>query len=146
MLIPHREQDSSQKFLGGVKAWPNCRVWFFPIPAIPPYLVKTPHIHGIPTTDDTTTSGNSLFRDVWGKVLSKFDVGTEDTLGNNRTTFCGKENWVDSNGDIQVGMQGYVSLISPIKIPSSDENVTEGHIKEYQSVNNSFSNGFSLDD
>ena len=40
--------------LWGVEAWslpsrrPN------PIPAIPPYVVKTPHLHGAPTTEETS--------------------------------------------------------------------------------------------
>ena len=53
VLTQFSEQVSSPKFLGGVKAWPNYRSRFTPIPAIPPYAMRTPHIHGMLTTDDT---------------------------------------------------------------------------------------------
>ena len=41
------------QFLGGVKSEPYYRLLPYPIPAIPPYFVRTQHIRGIRTTDDT---------------------------------------------------------------------------------------------
>ena len=40
--------------LGGITGWPYYRFLSSPFPALPPYMVRTKHIHGTRTTEDTT--------------------------------------------------------------------------------------------
>ena len=40
--------------LRGVEACSLPSGWPYPIPAIPPYVVRTPHLHGAPTAEETS--------------------------------------------------------------------------------------------
>ena len=54
----HSSDRDTSPFTGG--AGPSQHMGHFPIPAFPPYAVKTPQMHGAPATEDTTTPGVPL--------------------------------------------------------------------------------------
>ena len=68
--------------------WPN------PIPAIPPYVVKTPHLHGAPTTEETSLLLNPNTKAGSGKNIEK--------KKKKETHFSGKlkkrNNWENDKG------------------------------------------------
>ena len=54
--------------LWGVEACSLSRRWPNPTPAIPPFVVRTPHLHGAPTTEETVELQLSV--SVWFQRLS----------------------------------------------------------------------------
>ena len=51
----HSSDRDASPFTGG--AGPSQHIGHFPIPAFPPYTVRTLHFHGGPATEDTTRTG-----------------------------------------------------------------------------------------